>query len=217
MLLVLTVVTFASVLVMLHVSAMAVVAWALGAKPTRVSFFYGPLVFKRVIAGVEVQFASLPLGGYVSFGNEAEPNRLFASSRVSEFVVVLSGVGMLVLTGFALGTPPITLGVDLGWFLTAVTRSFAERAEWVRSGLVLLKASPMDGLGRLAMAFAAINLLPFPALNGGRALELLVGAVLRRPRAWRFPSWTTLPFMVVMLGFTGLMLIACVTALLDVP
>lgn len=210
----LTVATFTALLVVLHVSTMALVSSVLGATPRRVSFFYGPVVFKRVIAGVEVQFAAVPLGGYVSFGDEGEPNRLFAASRGVELVVVLSGVGMLVLTGFVLGTPLSTLGVDLGWFLTAVTRSFAERAEWVRSGVGLLKTSPLIGLGRLAMAFAAINLLPFPALNGGRALELLVGAVLRQPRAWRFPSWTVLLFTVVMLGFTGLMLIAGVTALL---
>jgi membrane-associated protease RseP (regulator of RpoE activity) len=214
-LLALTVAACSAVLVVLHVGAMAVVARAIGARPTKVSFFYGPRVVKRLVGGVEVEVRLLPMGGYVSFGPTETPMAgLLGVSRAAEAAVMLCGVGALVVTGVLLGEPLRALGDDWVRCFTVVTSSFDERSAMVQGWLRLLSTSPKAAFGQLAMLLAAVNLLPVAALNGGRVLELVVGAALRRPRVWRFPPSVAMVGVLAMLVFSGAWLVAVGMAVL---
>lgn len=209
MLLALTVAACCAVLVVVHVGTMAVTGWAMGAKPTRVSFFAGPRLFTHLVGGVQVELGVVPFGGFVTFGPpESGLEGLLALPRLAELAVLLSGNAALIALGLGLGAPLEALGADVVQCLTALRFSFAERAQWVRGWLSLLQPRPFEALGRLALVFAVFNLLPIAPMNGGRALELVVGLALRRPRSWSFPRWVQPLGLLVTFALFGVWLAA---------
>jgi len=57
---------------------------------------------------------------------------------------------------------------------------------------------------------AIINLLPFPALDGGRLLFVVIEAIIRRPISPKFVKWTNY------LGFAFLLILMVVVTTHDI-
>jgi regulator of sigma E protease len=62
----------------------------------------------------------------------------------------------------------------------------------------------------ISINLAVINLIPFPALDGGRFFFILIEGIIRRPLPAKFTSWTNA------LGFAALMLLMIVVTYHDV-
>lgn len=154
----------AAVLVVLHVSTMALTAHALGHTPSTVSLFFGPVVFRRRLGSVQLQLGALPLGGFVQFAGEAG---LRVVPPLRRLFLLVSGNLALAGVGLALSSGPYLLS----------------RAEFVE----VLSTSPPRALGWAALAFAVVNLMPLPHLNGGQMLEAVLSLVFGREV--RSPTW----------------------------
>ena len=160
-----------------HVSTMALTALALGHPPHTVSLFFGPVLLRRRLGRVNVQLGLIPLGGFVQFDH---PNGL-AGVPPGPRLLMLSSGNVALLT--------------LGLVLFGISGSFLmSRADF----LLLLGASPLRALGWAAMAFALVNLLPLPALNGGQMVAALVG--LLRGREVHIPPWLSASGTLLSLG-----------------
>ena len=84
---------------------------------------------------------------------------------------------------------------------------------WWRSGdgvleklLYLLQISLF-----LSLNFGVINLLPFPALDGGKLLLILIEKIRRKPLAPEKEAWIS------MVGFVLLILLLIATLINDIP
>lgn len=169
----------------LHLATLALVGRAMGARPRRVVFGYGPALTTFRVGASEVRLGLVPLGGYVQFwlssddppAPAGEPlfDRLPALRRVA--TLLSAGVVGVLLASALTATPP--------WTLLATTARDVVRGALapttVGAGLVAaVVAAARDRpfpafLGAVIGCVASFNLLPLPGLNGGDALIALIG------------------------------------------
>jgi membrane-associated protease RseP (regulator of RpoE activity) len=173
----LALVVIAVVAVSVHVSTMALTALALGHSSQTVSLFFGPVLLRRRIGRVNVQLGSIPLGGFVQFDHRDG----LAGWPTGPRVLTLASGNLALLT----------LGVVL--FGTSGPLLLSRE-----DFLLLLGASPVRAMGWAAMAFAVVNLLPLPQLNGGQMVAALLSLV--RGQEVRFPMWLSAAGTLLSLG-----------------
>lgn len=162
----LALVAIAVVAISVHVSTMALTALALGHAPHTVSLFFGPVLLRRRVGRVNVQLGLIPLGGFVQFDHPNGPGGVPLAPRL----LMLASGNLALLT--------------LGLVLFGTSGPFLLTRE---DFLLLLGASPLRAMGWAAMAFAVVNLLPLPQLNGGQMVAALLSLV--RGQEVRFPTW----------------------------
>jgi membrane-associated protease RseP (regulator of RpoE activity) len=189
-----------------------IVARLVGAKVEQADLFYGPHVIRYETQGGTVyRLGLIPLGNSVRFA--AEPgidgsfNELHPLRRVA---LVASGSASLVLLALVLLGPARGLRSLAQGIPQVLAGAWAPgtMAQDLLSGLfaVLRRHSWTTGLGVVAAKFTAMNLLPFPNLDGGQ--------ILLRLLAWRRPEparWL-LPFHVLGIVIAAAILVGWIAA-----
>ena len=180
----------------LHVGTMAFAGWLLGATLEEVSFGFGPPCFQSGIGRVKFRLGLIPLGGYARFKGDQEPAMpkeeiLFAADMeppgfndlhpLRRAAVAASGcLALVVLAALCLGPSHSVRSVARGF---AQLVPFAPwTPSWVPEGRELASrcfslfriGQYRIALGVLAAKMTAVNLLPFPTLNGGMIILTLL-------------------------------------------
>jgi membrane-associated protease RseP (regulator of RpoE activity) len=180
-----------------HVGAMALVGWWVGATVEEVSFFFGPTLFRFLYRGVSYRLGAVPVGGFVKFKAEREKNKdseqiLFAADMeppgfhdlhpLKQTLIAASGcAALLALAALCLG--PWAAVRSLGRGFVQLIPFAPWTPAWVPRGrelalrfMALLQEGPFRvALGVMAAKLAAANLLPWPPLNGGMILTSILG------------------------------------------
>lgn len=138
-------------------------------KYTRVAIFYGkPVISIPTRIGLVV-FGYLPFGGYIQLDMEAFP----LANRWKRAAVALSGPLALLLSSL------ICLGIYRAYWSSVVTyhqifefvlAPASKGKELFHHFVALVQVRPITGYGVLAAKAGMLNLLPLPALAGGRLL-----------------------------------------------
>ncbi len=104
-----------SALVIIHELGHFLVARRLGVRVERFSVGFGPVIFSRVINGVQIAVSAFPLGGYVKMGGDdprdraaLKPDDFFAAAWWRRVLIALAGPG----ANFVLA---IVVSIVLAW------------------------------------------------------------------------------------------------------
>lgn len=189
-------------LVALHVSSVALLAMALGARPSRVRVGYGPALISRTVGGIRLELGLLPLGGFVQFGDAGETYEALSPAR--RMLISLAGPLALIMLGVLLGNTQFA--ATFVKLFDGALHPMHEGARLVGRLVTLLDEKPLEAFGWLAFVFAAFNLLPIPPLAGSQFLEAFASLVAGRKVA--LPNWARLAGPLVMLAFTASWLVA---------
>jgi len=140
-----------------------------GVKYTKIAVFYGKPVISLETRVGPVVFGYLPMGGYIQLDMDVFPH----APRWKRAAIALSGPLTLLLSSI------ICLGVyRAGWSFAATYHQLFELflapvcngKELFHHYLTLVEDHPVTGYGVLAAKAGMLNLLPLPALAGGRLL-----------------------------------------------
>jgi membrane-associated protease RseP (regulator of RpoE activity) len=189
--------------VVIHVGAMALVGWRVGATVKEVSFFYGPVAIRFRCRGVNYRIGVIPFGGFIQFkADRDEPKgmeeTLFAADLeapgfnelhpLKRVVIAASGCAALLALG-ALCLGPWASVRSLGRGFVQLIPFAPWTPAWVPAGrelagrfVSLFRHAPFQiALGVLAVRFAVFNLLPLLPLNGGMIVVYLLAWKKRLP------------------------------------
>ncbi|MFZ5444388.1 MAG: site-2 protease family protein [Myxococcota bacterium] len=180
-----------------YLSAVALTAALLGARPTVLRLYAGPRLGGLTVRGFRIELGLLPLGGFVEFGPGGE--HLLAVAAWRRLLVALAGPGVLLVLGLALGAPLDTFARGFSQLLGGALAPTTEGARLLRRLASLLGGGELELVALLAVKLAAFNLLPVPALAGFQALQALASWSLGRRVST--PGW---------LQVTGLLLLGAV-------
>jgi len=181
-------------LIVLHVSAMALMAMAFGVSVREVSFGQGKPIFTHG----KVTVRAFPFGGFVRF-KDSRTESIDAPSptetadefnhqpRVVQAIIPLAGVGALALVA-ALIQPATGISEIVSGFRQIVAGALGplSTAQAYVQATYQLAASQgfLALLAVLAAKTAAFNLLPFPTMNGGQAILALLRSSRNGTPAW---------------------------------
>src|SRR3989338_874343 len=196
------------------------------------AFGFPPRLWSKVVRGTRYAVNLLPLGGYVKIlGEDATTNKspgAFGSKGLGWRAGVLSAGGLTNLVHYDALTAivkGITLTLGLIWLIiSGVWQMLAGLLGGVVPtdvagpvGIATLTAQMhqlglpylLRFVGLLSVNLAVINILPLPALDGGRLAFLLLEKIRRRAVAARVEQW------VHALGFALLILLILVITFND--
>ena len=193
----------------IHLLSIAAAGSLMGVTVRELSLGFGPTVFKTG----RFKLGLIPTGGYVRFKDSREEDippqemgtALDGQSTWRQLLITLSGCAVLLALSAA------TLGIS------AAQASWAGARDFLQGGLspagqaqrllldaaaFVASASSVSLFGVVAAKLAAINLLPFPALNGGAAIAV-VGRGLGLARRWPAAAsrWLLLAYVAIALAW----------------
>ncbi|HEY0683455.1 MAG TPA: site-2 protease family protein [Steroidobacter sp.] len=196
-------------LVVAHVSAMALAGVALGVDLREVSYGFGKELFSRG----KLKIKAVPLGGYAKFGDTreteadppADPATAFNHKPVAiQAIIVLAGCAVLVLLA-ALVLAGASVSEVVEGFRQIVVGALGPKSTAQEYIHALYALSTTHGfpalLAVLATKVAAFNLLPLPVLNGGQALLAFVPTDRNVYPDWQIPLMNI--GIVLMLALAG--------------
>ncbi|MBI5328155.1 MAG: site-2 protease family protein [Deltaproteobacteria bacterium] len=158
----------------------------------------------------------LPLGGFVSFSknNDEDTMELFEASYLNRAFIMSAGSIFNIAFAFLVFVPVFILGKDLSFpdaIALSVQTIWAVLSGTVLFILDLFAGNGSEGLsgpvgiasmagqaaskgilnlmyftGALSMSLGIMNLIPFPALDGGQLFMLLIEAVRKKPLNLKF-------------------------------
>ncbi len=203
--------------VALHVAAIAWMARYLGITVREVSIGVGP----TLVRGKGFRLGLIPISGYVclrSIHEEDVPadevrSTLEGGSVGKQITVALFGCLLLLVLACALaGSQALTAFLNLpAQVVTGAVSPFGTAQKLLFDSGTFLRDAPATLIfGVIAAKFAALNLLPLPALNGGAALAAL-GRASSVARWW--PQAATNALLFVWLGLLALWVLAIVSRL----
>lgn len=193
----------------LHVSAMAICANALGIAIRDVSFGFG----KKIGSLGRISLRSMPFGGFVEMKDSREetlgPDDTYDAFNHQplwkQVAVPLSGsVSVLVLGLATLGSSGWSYFIAaFGQILYGAITPFSTAQEYLSSFEIFRsERGVVDSLALEAFKLAAVNLLPISTLNGGQVLMILAKG--GRPSvSWenKITQWAFWPLLVFFFGW----------------
>ena len=195
-----------------QLAAIAAFSASIGITVRELSIGLGPTLLrtKRLRIGI------LPIAGHVrlrSIHEEDVPadergSTIDGGPVVKQIAVSLVGCSVLIALAYALvGSRALEafLKMPVQFVAGALSPLGIAQSLLSESGVFLREAPAMAIIGVVAAKFAAVNLLPFPALNGGAALAAL-GRATNVARLW--PAKATSALLAFWLGLLGLWLFA---------
>lgn len=194
-------------LVLIHESGHFIVAKLCKVKVKEFAIGFGPTIWKK--QGKETAYALrlIPLGGFVSMEGEEEPSfeeGSFSNSSIPKRIAIVAAGGIVNII-FAIITYIILMTVMTGSFGKAMSYtgkfafSIVESLKILFSGGVtvdqlmgpvgiseiIVQTTGISEfiyiLALISMSLGVTNLLPFPPLDGGKIVLLLIEAIRRKP------------------------------------
>ncbi len=195
-----------------HIAATAWSARLLGIPVQEVSIGLGPTLV-RVDA---FRLGLFPIGGYVSLRSlqkEDLPSDVARStvegeSLIDQIAVASFGCLLLLIIAFVLtGSQAFTAFLSMpAQVLTGAISPFGTAQNLLDTAITFLRDAPATSvIGEVAARIAALNLLPFPASNGGDALAA-IGRASGVARIW--PEAATVLLLFVRIALLALWLLA---------
>ena len=140
-----------------------------GVKYTRIAIFYGKPVITIPTRFGPVVFGYLPFGGYIQLDMGSFP----LAPRWKRAAVALSGPLALLLSSLiclGLSRAGLSFLSTYHQFFELVLAPVSKGKDFLHHFVALVQAHPVSGYGVLAAKAGMLNLLPLPALAGGRVL-----------------------------------------------
>lgn len=194
-------------LVLIHETGHFIVARLCKVKVNEFAIGFGPIVWKKQGKETKYEIRLIPLGGFVSMEGEEERSDeegSFSKSSIPKRIAIVSAGGLVNII-FALLTYIILMIVMTGDFGKALmyTGDFAfsivESLKLLFTGGVTVDqlVGPVgiseiviqtEGIAEfvyilavISMSLGVTNLLPFPPLDGGKVLLLIIEAIRKKP------------------------------------
>ena len=194
-------------LVLIHETGHFIVARLCKVKVKEFAIGFGPTIWKK--QGKETKYALrlIPLGGFVSMEGEEERSDeegSFSKASIPKRIAIIAAGGLVNII-FAIITYTILIAVMTGSLTTAISYagnfafSIVESLKLLFSGGVSVDqlmgpvgisevVAQTTGIAEFVYILAAIslslgvtNLLPFPPLDGGKIVLLLIEAIRKKP------------------------------------
>jgi regulator of sigma E protease len=194
-------------LIFIHEGGHFLVAKLCKVKVNEFAIGFGPCIWKK--QGKETQYAIrlIPLGGFVSMEGETEESKdekSFANASIPRRIAIVAA-GAIVNIVFGLVTYLILIAVvyqDIGLAFRATGEfavSLAESVKMLFTGSVGVKdltgpvgisemvtqsvgiANYIYMIALVSVSLGVTNLLPIPALDGGKILLLIIEAIRKKP------------------------------------
>jgi len=140
-----------------------------GVKYTRIAIFYGKPVITITTRLGPVVFGYLPFGGYIQLDMDSFP----LAPRWKRAAVAFSGPLALLLSSLiclGLSRAGLSFLATYHQFFELVLAPVSKGKDFLHQFVALVQAHPVSGYGVLAAKAGMLNLLPLPALAGGRLL-----------------------------------------------
>lgn len=195
-------------LVLIHETGHFLVARLFHVKVNEFSIGFGPKIWKKETPATCYSIRAVPLGGFVNMEGEAEPSAQEGSfSRLSvpkRFAIVTAGAIVNILFGLLLSLVIFWIASgDFSVAMATIGELITTTVEGLRdlvvsapnaaeqlvgpvgiSGIISSTQGILDFLYVMAVisiSLGVTNLLPIPALDGGKILILLIEAIRRKP------------------------------------
>ena len=197
---------------------------------------FGPIIWKKEGKNTKYALRLIPLGGFVSMEGEDEHSEAedsFTKASIPKRIAIVAAGGLVNII-FAIMIYIILISFITGSFATAIsyTGDFAfsiiESLKILFSGNATIDqlmgpvgisevVAQTSGLADfiyilaiISMSLGVTNLLPFPPLDGGKIVLLLIEAVRRKPLA------ENTEIKIQMLGFALLMTLSIIVTFNDI-
>lgn len=194
-------------LVLIHETGHFIVARLCKVKVKEFAIGFGPTIWKKQGKETKYDLRLIPLGGFVSLEGEEERSNKdgsFSKSSIPKRIAIVAAGGLVNII-FAIITYIILMTIMTGDFVKALsyTSNFAfsivESLKMLFSGGVtvdqLMGPVGISGvvaqttgiaefvyiLAVISLSLGVTNLLPFPPLDGGKIVLLLIEAIRRKP------------------------------------
>ncbi len=194
-------------LVLIHETGHFIVARICKVKVNEFAIGFGPTILKKQGKSTKYVLRLIPLGGFVSMMGEEERSDeegSFSKSSIPKRIAIVMAGGLVNII-FALITYIILMTVVLGDFGTALSYtgkfafSIVDSLKMLFSGgvsidqlmgpvgisEVVIKTTGVADfvyiLAVISMSLGVTNLLPFPPLDGGKVVLLIIEAIRRKP------------------------------------
>jgi len=174
MVVILTLLVAIPIAVVVHVIAMAIAGWLVGAPLERIQLFFGPLIKRIELGDTALEIHAIPSGGSVKFSDDFHQTvhpikRIFIASFGCFALLILA----MIIFGASEGFDKFVRGFSQIIYGAISPRSYGSYLllsfyEFVRANGFLAC------LALVASKMAAGNLLPLPVLNGGDIIMILV-------------------------------------------
>jgi hypothetical protein len=193
------------------------VAWLLRIQVLEVGLFTGTRFLSFKAKGIKFALNLIPLGSYIKFNgedSEADPvaevphgwTLLRDRHPLIRVVLLLAGPLSVLLPAV------VFLGMDAT--VDAIVRSYYYFVETMKSSLagalivkkyfLLQESSPLQAAGRLSALMSAMQLVPFPLLNGFLIIQTLITWKRKPGPVWTHFQWLgILVALVIMIRVVG--------------
>lgn len=223
-------------LVLIHETGHFLVARLCKIKVNEFAIGFGPVIWKKQGKQTKYALRLIPLGGFVSMEGEEERSDeegSFSKASVSKRIAVVVAGGLVNIV-FAIITYIILISIMTGSIGTAISYtgdfifSMVDSLRLLFTGgvsvdqlmgpvgiseVVAQTNGIMDFiyvLALISMSLGVTNLLPFPPLDGGKAVLLLIEAIRRKPLK------EDIEIKIQMLGFVLLIMLSVYVTYNDV-
>ena len=194
-------------LVLIHETGHFVVARICKVKVKEFAIGFGPTIWKKQGKFTKYALRLIPLGGFVSMEGEEEPSDeegSFSSSSISKRIAIIAAGGLVNII-FGLIVYMILISVLTGDFVKAFSYtgdlafSMVESIKLLfSSGVSTDQLTGIVGISEIivettnitefvyimaiiSLSLGVTNLLPFPPLDGGKVLLLIIEAIRKKP------------------------------------
>lgn len=162
-----------NICVVVHVMSMAAAAWLVGAPIISIGLFFGPHIKRIKLGDAVLNIHAIPLGGYVKFSKDFQEGH-----PLNQILIAISGcIALLVLASVVFGVSEAFHKFVSG-FTQIISGALSPRSEGSQFLIALYEFAKNNPftlcLGLFASKFAAANMLPFPSLNGGDIILMLL-------------------------------------------
>lgn len=223
-------------LVLIHETGHFIVARLCKIRVNEFAIGFGPTIWKKQGKQTKYALRLIPLGGFVSMEGEEERSEKegsFSNASIPKRIAVVLAGGMVNIV-FALITYTILMSIMTGSIATAISStgnfvfSMIESLKLLFTGGVTADqlmgpvgisevVAQTNGVAEfiyvmalISMSLGVTNLLPFPPLDGGKAVILLIEAIRRKPLK------ESVEIRIQMLGFLLLIMLSVYVTYNDV-
>lgn len=194
-------------LVLIHETGHFIVARLSKVKVNEFAIGFGPVIWRREGKQTKYALRLIPLGGFVSMEGEEEPSLeegSFSKASIPKRIAIVAAGGLVNII-FALIIYIILMSVMTGSIGTAMTYtgdfafSIVESLKLLFTGNVTINelmgpvgisevVAQTNGIAEfiyilalISMSLGVTNLLPFPPLDGGKIVLLIIEGIRRKP------------------------------------